>query len=79
MNRVTRHSDKRLRLFAQRQKDKPAPTMSRLRGMEGHWRVPYDGTSKLERQFGEWRKIEFIPTPREGVPPVPSGTYEIRY
>jgi hypothetical protein len=59
---------------------KPAPTMSlRLRGMEGHWRVPYDGNAKLEKEFGAWQKIEFIPTPREGVPPLPPGDYEIRY
>jgi hypothetical protein len=61
-------------------KEKPAPTMSlRLRGMEGHWRVPYDGNAKLEKEFGAWQKIEFIPTPREGVPPLPPGDYEIRY
>lgn len=61
-------------------RDKPAPTMSlRLRGMEGHWRVPYDGNAALEKDFGEWQRIEFIKTPREGVPPLPSGDYEIRY
>ena len=56
------------------------PTMSlRLRGMEGHWRVPMAGDAKLEKKFGEWQKIEFIPTPRAGVPPLPAGEYEIRY
>jgi hypothetical protein len=58
----------------------PAPTMSlRLRGTEGHWRIPYDGNAKPEKEFTEWRKIEFIPTPSEGVSPLPPGDYEIRY
>lgn len=57
-----------------------APTMSlRLNKMEGHWSVSIDGYAKLEKEFGEWRKIEFIPTPRENVPPLPPGDYEIRY
>jgi hypothetical protein len=57
-----------------------APTMSlRLNKMEGHWNVPIDGNAMLEKEFGPWRKIEFIPTPRKNVPPLPPGDYEIRY
>jgi hypothetical protein len=57
------------------------PTMSLEldRTTAGYWRLPYKPDAALERSFGPWQRIEFIPTPRANVPPLPAGDYEIRY
>jgi hypothetical protein len=47
--------------------------------VESRWRIPYTGDSALETQFGPWQRIEFLPSPREGVMPLPAGEYLIRY
>ena len=62
--------------------DKPANrTMSlRLeRGPEGYWAMPIAADARLDKSFGPWQRIEFIPHPRENVPPLPPGEYEVRY
>jgi hypothetical protein len=45
----------------------------------GYWRLPIKPDAGLDKTFGPWQRIEFIPTPRPNVPPLPSGEYEIRY
>jgi hypothetical protein len=57
------------------------PTMSLEldRASAGYWRLPYKPDAALEKSFGPWQRIEFIPTPRANVPPLPPGDYEIRY
>lgn len=49
------------------------------RGPEGHWSMPIRADAKLEKAFGPWQRIEFMPNPRENVPPLPPGEYEVRY
>lgn len=49
------------------------------RNVESRWRIPYAGNAKLEKAFGPWQRIELLPSPREGVEPLPAGEYHIRY
>lgn len=49
------------------------------RSSEGHWRFPIREDSKLDKAFGPWQRIEFVPSPRAGTTPLPPGEYEIRY
>jgi hypothetical protein len=46
---------------------------------ENYWRLPIKPDAALDKTFGPWQRIEFIPTPRANVPPLPAGDYEIRY
>jgi hypothetical protein len=57
------------------------PTMSlRLNGtMEGYWELPIKPDAPLDKTFGPWQRINFIASPRLGLPPLPLGDYEIRY
>jgi hypothetical protein len=47
--------------------------------VESRWRIPYKGDAKLEKDFGPWHRIEFLPSPRAGIMPLPEGEYLIRY
>lgn len=49
------------------------------RNVESRWRIPYTGDAPLEKAFGPWQRIELLPSPREGVVPLPPGDYHIRY
>ena len=49
------------------------------REAEGHWKMPIRADAKLDKTFGPWQRIEFVPSPRENVPPLPPGEYEVRY
>lgn len=49
------------------------------RHIESRWRIPYTGDAPLEKAFGPWQRIEFLPSPRAGVLPLPPGDYHIRY
>jgi hypothetical protein len=49
------------------------------RNVESRWRIPYAGDAALEAAFGPWQRIELLPSPREGVTPLPAGEYLIRY
>jgi hypothetical protein len=49
------------------------------RNVESRWRMPYTGGAPLEKAFGPWQRIEFLPSPRAGVLPLPPGDYHIRY
>jgi hypothetical protein len=49
------------------------------RNVESRWRIPYTGDAKLEKAFGPWQRIEFLPSQREDVGPLPAGDYHIRY
>lgn len=49
------------------------------RNVESRWRIPYSGDAPLEKEFGPWQRIELLPSPREGVAPLPPGDYHIRY
>jgi hypothetical protein len=49
------------------------------RGPEGRWRMPIRADAKLDKTFSAWQRIEFVPNPRENVPPLPPGEYEVRY
>ncbi len=46
---------------------------------ESYWRLPIKPDAALDKSFGPWQRIEFIPTPRPNMPPLPPGDYEIRY
>jgi hypothetical protein len=41
--------------------------------------MPIRADAKLDKAFGPWQRIEFVPNPRENVPPLPPGEYEVRY
>jgi hypothetical protein len=49
------------------------------REAESHWKMPIRADAKLDKTFGPWQRIEFVPSPRENVPPLPPGEYEVRY
>jgi hypothetical protein len=49
------------------------------RETEGYWRMPIRIDAKLEKEFGPWQRIEFIPHAGARLPPLPPGDYEIRY
>jgi hypothetical protein len=49
------------------------------RGPEGHWKMPFRADAKLDKAFGPWQQIEFVANPRENVPPLPPGEYEVRF
>jgi hypothetical protein len=49
------------------------------RAGENYWTIPVAPNAPLDKAFGPWQRIEFIPTPRENVAPLPSGDYEVRY
>jgi hypothetical protein len=49
------------------------------RETEGHWKMPIRADAQLDQTFGPWQRIEFVPTPRENMPALPSGEYEVRY
>ena len=49
------------------------------RGQESHWKMPIRADAKLEKAFGPWQRIEFVPPPRENTPPLPPGEYDVRY
>jgi hypothetical protein len=49
------------------------------RNVESRWLIPYTGDAPLEKAFGPWQRIELLPSPREGVVPLPPGDYHIRY
>ncbi len=49
------------------------------RNVESRWRIPYAGDAPLEKAFGPWQRIEFVPPPRENTMPLPPGEYLIRY
>jgi hypothetical protein len=60
--------------------DNLAPTVSlTLHKAEGVWRLPYKPDAALEKSFGPWQRIEFIPNPRRSRPPLPAGDYDVRY
>ena len=46
---------------------------------EGHWRLPFSADVRLQKAFGPWTPIEFLPPARENARSLPPGTYEIRY
>jgi hypothetical protein len=57
----------------------PRTLALQLKGVgEGHWDLPIGPEPKLERTFGPWRRIEFLP-PRGDVVPLAPGGYDIRY
>jgi hypothetical protein len=47
--------------------------------LERHWRIPNVGDAALDRTFGPWLRIEFLPPHHEYLLPLPAGDYEIRY
>jgi hypothetical protein len=49
------------------------------REAEGHWKMPITADAKLDKTFSPWQRIEFVPSPRENMPPLPPGEYEVRY
>jgi len=49
------------------------------RGQESHWKMPIRADAKLEKAFGPWQRIEFVPNARETAAPLPPGDYEVRY
>jgi hypothetical protein len=49
------------------------------REAESHWKMPIRADAKLDKTFGPWQRIEFVASPRENVPPLPPGEYEVRY
>lgn len=49
------------------------------REAEGHWKMPIRADAPLDNTFGRWQRIEFVPNPRENMPPLPPGEYEVRY
>jgi hypothetical protein len=49
------------------------------RGQESHWTMPIRADAKLEKAFGPWQRIEFVPNTREAAAPLPPGEYEVRY
>jgi hypothetical protein len=46
---------------------------------QGYWAMPIKADAKLDKAFGPWQRIQFTPIPRENVPPLPPGEYEVRY
>jgi hypothetical protein len=46
---------------------------------QGYWTMPIKADAKLDKTFGPWQRIEFTPIPRDKVPPLPPGEYEVRY
>lgn len=57
----------------------PTVSLALHRKAEGVWRLPYKPDAALEKSFGPWQRIEFIPNPRRSLPPLPAGDYDIRY
>jgi hypothetical protein len=49
------------------------------RETEGYWRMPIQPNAALDKEYGPWQRIEFVPNPRTKLPPLPRGEYEIRY
>jgi hypothetical protein len=49
------------------------------RGQESHWTMPIRADAQLEKAFGPWQRIEFLAPPRENIPPLPPGEYEVHY
>jgi hypothetical protein len=49
------------------------------RAAEGYWQLPIRDDAPLDKAFGPWQRIEFVPPPRGDVRPPPPGDYEIRY
>lgn len=56
----------------------PTVSLALYRSGEGVWRLPYTPDAALEKEFGPWRRIEFVTNPRN-LPPLPAGDYDIRY
>jgi hypothetical protein len=46
---------------------------------QAFWTMPIKADAKLDKAFGPWQRIEFTPIPRDNVPPLPPGEYEVRY
>lgn len=66
-------------IVLQTSNDNPTMSLELDRATAGYWRLPYKPDAALEKSFGSWQRIEFIPTPRANVPPLPPGNYEIRH
>ncbi|MBX9825796.1 MAG: hypothetical protein K2Y27_12455 [Xanthobacteraceae bacterium] len=49
------------------------------RRQEGHWKMPIRADARLDDTFGPWQRIELVPNPRENMPPLPPGEYEVRF
>jgi hypothetical protein len=49
------------------------------REREGHWKMPISADAKLDKTFGPWQRIEFVPSARDNMPPLPPGEYDVRY
>jgi hypothetical protein len=61
-----------------RNNDNPTISLQLNRATEGYWRLPYKPDAALEKSFGPWQRIEFIPGP-SSLPPLLPGDYDIRY
>lgn len=46
---------------------------------EGHWKMPVKARTPIEKTFGAWQPIEFVPSPRQDEAPLPPGDYQVRY
>jgi hypothetical protein len=46
---------------------------------EQHWRLPFAGNARLDKDFGPWQRIEFLPSHSSYLQPLPPGDYDIRY
>jgi hypothetical protein len=49
------------------------------REAESQWKMPIKADAKLDKTFGPWQRVEFVPGLRENMPPLPPGEYEVRY
>jgi hypothetical protein len=47
--------------------------------IESRWRIPFTGEAPIDKAFGPWQRIEFLPSPRADTVPLPAGDYHIRY
>ena len=55
----------------------PSVSLALNRKTEGSWKLPIKPDAALDKAFGPWQRIEFIPSAR--TKPLPPGEYDIRY
>ena len=55
----------------------PSVSLALNRETEGRWKLPIKPDAALDKAFGPWQRIEFIPSAR--TKPLPAGNYDIRY
>jgi len=55
----------------------PSVSLALNRETEGRWKLSIKPDATLDKTFGPWQRIEFIPNPN--AKPLPQGDYNIRY